>query len=240
MDTILLFVFGSCLASFFDVIIQRSHHHQIWWRGRSYCPQCHHSLTWYDVIPIISQCLLKNRCRYCHHPLSKRHIVIESLFGGYTCLFFQSHWSLSIMQLCLCYVTSLIFITSFWSDFCYFEIYMTLFIPLFVLWLILVTINHLPLYIIPAICCFIIGKCSIIQHYMGEGDFIFMSWLLLFIPLSTFMIVLFITSIFGLIVAFLPRFWEKQALPFIPCLTFGYLCLYIYSLIFLNHVMIIM
>lgn len=48
-------------------------------KNRSHCFQCHHLLTWQDLIPLISYLALKGRCRYCHMGISCRYPAIESL-----------------------------------------------------------------------------------------------------------------------------------------------------------------
>ncbi|SBS34558.1 Type 4 prepilin-like proteins leader peptide-processing enzyme [Marinomonas spartinae] len=49
--------------------------------GRSRCESCHHTLSWKDLIPILSYGLLQGRCRYCQMRISPHYVLIES-----TCL----------------------------------------------------------------------------------------------------------------------------------------------------------
>lgn len=44
---------------------------------RSVCLHCHHSLQWYDLIPLISWVVLKGKCRYCHKPIGAMEPLIE-------------------------------------------------------------------------------------------------------------------------------------------------------------------
>ncbi len=46
-------------------------------RPRSTCPHCKHILAWYDLIPLISWCMLHGSCRYCKHPISLLYPFIE-------------------------------------------------------------------------------------------------------------------------------------------------------------------
>lgn len=50
-------------------------------RPRSRCPQCGHSITALENIPIISWMLLRGRCRGCAAPISFRYPLIEALTG---------------------------------------------------------------------------------------------------------------------------------------------------------------
>lgn len=48
--------------------------------SRSFCPQCHHSLKWYDLVPLFSWLSLKGQCRYCQAPIPARYPLLE--LGG--------------------------------------------------------------------------------------------------------------------------------------------------------------
>lgn len=46
-------------------------------KDRSVCLHCHHTLAWYDLIPIASWLALKGRCRYCHRKIGVFEPVLE-------------------------------------------------------------------------------------------------------------------------------------------------------------------
>ncbi|MDR0369567.1 MAG: prepilin peptidase [Candidatus Peribacteria bacterium] len=52
--------------------------------GRSKCPHCTHTLQTKDLIPLLSFCIQKGKCRYCHKKLSWRYPILE----GSTALIF--------------------------------------------------------------------------------------------------------------------------------------------------------
>lgn len=54
----------------------------VWQRSR--CPRCSVVLLWYDLIPIVSWCVLRGACRHCHKPISLLYPCIELLS---VCLF---------------------------------------------------------------------------------------------------------------------------------------------------------
>jgi len=78
---ILLFILGSALGSFLNVLIDRSVKRESFIRGRSYCDFCHASLGALDLVPIASFVALGARCRYCHKKLSWQYPIVESLSG---------------------------------------------------------------------------------------------------------------------------------------------------------------
>jgi leader peptidase (prepilin peptidase)/N-methyltransferase len=47
--------------------------------SRSHCFQCHHPLTWKDLIPLLSYLLLKGKCRYCKGAISYHYPAVELL-----------------------------------------------------------------------------------------------------------------------------------------------------------------
>lgn len=76
-----VFVIGSVIGSFLNVVIWRVPQDLSFVKGRSYCPHCHTTLKPYDMIPILSWMLLKGKCRFCKEPISIRYPLIE-LAGG--------------------------------------------------------------------------------------------------------------------------------------------------------------
>ena len=50
-------------------------------RPRSRCPQCGHSITAMENIPIISWLVLRGRCKACAAPISLRYPLVEALTG---------------------------------------------------------------------------------------------------------------------------------------------------------------
>src|SRR5690606_27568156 len=48
-----------------SVLIMRLPQNNITLWQRSHCCQCMHTLEWFELIPIVSWCIQKRRCRYC-------------------------------------------------------------------------------------------------------------------------------------------------------------------------------
>jgi leader peptidase (prepilin peptidase)/N-methyltransferase len=46
---------------------------------RSFCPRCHHQLSAWDNIPVVSWLALGGRCRYCKTPISLQYPLVELL-----------------------------------------------------------------------------------------------------------------------------------------------------------------
>ncbi len=45
----------------------------------SHCPHCHHKLSWYENIPVLSWLALRGRCRNCKAPISAQYPAVELL-----------------------------------------------------------------------------------------------------------------------------------------------------------------
>ncbi len=85
----LLSFLGLCLGSFVNAWLwrfsqnespQRVKHGQLSvLHGRSICPNCKHTLQWYDLVPLFSWFMLKRKCRYCHTPISWQYPLVELL-----------------------------------------------------------------------------------------------------------------------------------------------------------------
>lgn len=46
---------------------------------RSFCPQCGHSITVFENIPLLSYLFLRGYCSQCHTPISLRYPIVEAM-----------------------------------------------------------------------------------------------------------------------------------------------------------------
>jgi len=81
MYFILTFFLGSAVGSFVNVLIDRSIAGQDWIKGRSHCDHCRKTLTWYDMVPILSFVAYGGKSRCCRAPLPYRYPIVELLVG---------------------------------------------------------------------------------------------------------------------------------------------------------------
>ena len=78
----MVFMFGGCLGSFFNVLLCRIPKQQEFIKTRSYCPECNKTLAWYELIPVFSFLLQRGRCRKCMARMSPQYLIMELLCGG--------------------------------------------------------------------------------------------------------------------------------------------------------------
>ncbi len=65
-------------------------------RPRSRCPQCGHSITALENIPVFSWLALRGKCSACHTPISPRYPIVEALSGllsAFAAVHFGFGWS---------------------------------------------------------------------------------------------------------------------------------------------------
>lgn len=65
------------MGSFVGALTWRMRHKMDFVRARSECEHCHHTLSAFDLVPIISWLALRGRCRYCHAKISVITLAIE-------------------------------------------------------------------------------------------------------------------------------------------------------------------
>ena len=75
------FLFGICIGSFLNVCIYRLPTGESLTKRNSHCMTCGEPIKHRDLIPVISWCLLKGKCRNCGAKISPRYTVVEMLTG---------------------------------------------------------------------------------------------------------------------------------------------------------------
>lgn len=110
---IFVFVFGTVIGSFLNVIIYRLPREKSIVFPPSSCPACGYKIKWYENIPIISYVFLKGRCRNCKTKISIRYPFVESITGLFA-VFTYLKWGLSVESIFyfvfICLIISIIFI----------------------------------------------------------------------------------------------------------------------------------
>ena len=173
---VLIFIFGLLVGSFLNCFVYRLNQEgnlKKFLKGRSYCPKCHQTLRWFDNIPLLSFCLLKGRCHFCHSPISIQYPLVE-LFAG---VFSLLAWELSGKMMTINFLFNLFLIYTlvaiFLSDFQYRTIPDQITYPAIIVVLFFILLNKDYLNILVGLisasfflCLFLITK----QKGIGFGD----------------------------------------------------------------------
>lgn len=78
---VLVFIFGTIIGSFLNVVIYRYNSGMSPLKGRSQCFACGEELSWYELIPIVSFIIQRARCAKCSVRLSWQYPVVEIISG---------------------------------------------------------------------------------------------------------------------------------------------------------------
>lgn len=81
LSYLLIFLFGASLASGLLVCAQRLPERQSILAPRSRCANCHHPLSWWQLLPVLSYPGLKGRCYYCQSTIPRICFFAE-ISGG--------------------------------------------------------------------------------------------------------------------------------------------------------------
>ncbi len=76
-----VFLLGTIIGSFLNVVIYRVPAEVSIVKGRSKCPSCDSAIKAYDLVPVISYLMLRGKCRNCKAKISARYPLVE-LFTG--------------------------------------------------------------------------------------------------------------------------------------------------------------
>ncbi len=90
IESIFIVIVGLAVGSFLNVVILRIQRGTSPWKGRSACMTCEKTLTWSDLVPIVSYLALGGYCKYCKAKISLQYPLVE----GVTALLFFSAYSI--------------------------------------------------------------------------------------------------------------------------------------------------
>jgi leader peptidase (prepilin peptidase)/N-methyltransferase len=83
--TLLIFIFvfllGTIIGSFLNVVIYRFNTGRTMVSGRSICMNCNRNLRWYELIPIFSFLIQSGKCRRCASRISHQYPIVEFITG---------------------------------------------------------------------------------------------------------------------------------------------------------------
>jgi len=78
---IILFIMGTLFGSFYTLAIYRIPNKIDITHTHSFCPNCHHKLGFFELIPIWSYLFLGGKCKECKKKIRPRYLIIEILSG---------------------------------------------------------------------------------------------------------------------------------------------------------------
>ena len=81
LNLFIIFVLGTIIGSFLNVVILRYNTGFSFVTGRSKCMSCGKELHWYELIPFFSFVMLGGKCLGCNSKISYQYPIVELLTG---------------------------------------------------------------------------------------------------------------------------------------------------------------
>ena len=212
MDIFFIFTVGTIWGSFFGLVLDRSPDTSII-SPRSHCGQCGQTLSWRDLIPIVSQCISRSRCRYCDIKLPYGYAVLECLCGG---LFVMGWLGKADLTFCLICLASFLMVGFDLKNHAF---------PLWVWLIFFLLLSFTNPYQAPVFFCLLIaGLTEVSTFKMGSGDWLYLSLVSFSVDFFHLTLCLFLASLGGLLYYALNPKQKKAEIPFLPFLFIAYLC----------------
>lgn len=228
---ILVFFYGSLLASFAHLVAERLLRNETI-MGRSYCDHCHHTLRWFDVLPIVGYLINGGKCHFCKAKIHYRHLLIEILAGVYALIgYLLIGPSLEYLVFVIgSFVLLIESIIDARAQLVFDRVWIIGVIPLIVLKILqgsLIThlISSFVLFLSLYLLAIIYEKVAK-KEALGGGDiklYFFIGWL---IDVRLGLLSLFIASLIGLLYAMIKKSKYENYLPLVPFISIAVLVVY--------------
>jgi len=223
-----VFIFGTLIGSFLNVVIYRIPNGESIVFPSSKCPSCQTSLKWYHNIPIFSWLFLRGKCGFCKTPISKQYPIVELLTGIIFALLYVKLglvWYLPFVAASFAALLALVMI-----DFKYMAVPDN--VNFTALFFALIQPNFLDAMMYGAIAAgglYLIGLFSSFiarREAMGGADVIVAGTMGALLGFPNFFMALFLSAILAMIPAMI---WRDKGVPFVPFLALATFIVYLYD-----------
>jgi len=82
LNLLILFILGTIIGSFLNVVVLRYNTGLSFVTGRSKCFSCGKDLHWYELLPLFSFLILGGKCLKCKSKISYQYPIVEFLTGA--------------------------------------------------------------------------------------------------------------------------------------------------------------
>ena len=225
---IAIFIFGTLIGSFLNVVIYRIPKGESIAFPASKCQSCQTPLKWYHNIPIFSWLFLGGKCGFCKDPISKQYPIVELLTGIiFLALYMKLGlvWYFPFIAASFASLFALVMI-----DFKYMAVPDN--VNFAALLFALIQPNFLDAMMYGAIAAgglYLIGLFSSFiakREAMGGADVIVAGTMGALLGFPNFFIALFLSAILAMIPAMV---WRDKGVPFVPFLALATFIVYLYD-----------
>ena len=251
-----VFVLGTIIGSFLNVVIYRFNTGMTIVKGRSMCMTCSRHLRWYELIPLFSFLIQKGKCRRCASSISRQYPIVEFITGlMFALVAFKflpileiSYWSYILFVVFFVFIFSLLIVISVYD--LRHKIIPDKLVFIFIFFSVLsIFINQTPfgkLLTLPSLSHFIAGPIIALPFVLiwyfskgrlmglGDGKLIFgIGWVLgLMSGICALILSFWLGTIISLVLMFFYRnkMNMKTEIPFAPFLITGTLIAFLYNI----------
>ncbi len=226
---IVIFIFGTMIGSFLNVVIYRIPKGESIVFPASKCQSCQTPLKWYHNIPIFSWLALRGKCAFCKESIAKQYPIVEFVTGIiFMALYFKLGlvWYLPFMAASFAALFALVMI-----DFKYMAVPDNVNFAALIFALVQPDfLNALMYAAIAAGGLYLIGLLSSLiarKQAMGGADVIVAGTMGALLGFPNFFIALFLSALLAMIPSLINR---KTGVPFVPFLALATFIVYLYDM----------
>ena len=227
----LLFIAGTCIGSFItslnEKLASESNFFGLsFFTARSSCNHCHRQLFFFDLIPIVSYLYLRGKTRCCHKTIPHHYFINEIIYGLLIVFAYLEANTFIFFLISSIFYSALIAIALFDRDFLIIPktyLLIILFLGLFNIYLtdsynflISATFMTVAVYLIK----FIFDNLFATNTF-GMGDVLLIFNLGLFVDFFSLSLILFLSSLIGIVHGLSKKDILKTPLPFAMHLVMG-------------------
>ncbi|MEA1919389.1 MAG: prepilin peptidase [Campylobacterota bacterium] len=244
MELLLIFVLGTLIGSFMNVVIIRIPKEESVVFPASHCVSCDAKLKPWHNIPLVSWLMLRGKCSFCGAPISKQYPIVELLSGIIFVLVFMK-MGISIPTLGIAIVFLLLLALSV-IDFYYKMVPDSL--NLLALTLAIVSVYSFPMFVEHGVHALLFaGGFTLLRFYlsyiikkeaMGEADIMIAATMGALLGIKLTLAAIFISALLALPAMLLLRDEkdeESLQVPFIPFLAMATLLVFIFDMPIMNY-----
>jgi leader peptidase (prepilin peptidase)/N-methyltransferase len=226
--SIIVFIFGTMIGSFLNVVIYRIPKGESIVFPSSKCQSCQSALKWWHNIPIFSWVFLRGKCYFCKEKISAQYPIVELLTGIiFVALYFKMGlvWYLPFVAASFAALLALVMI-----DFEYMAVpdnvnfaalIFALVQPDFLMGLLYAAIAAGGLYLIGLLSSLLARKQA-----MGGADVIVAGTMGALLGFPNFFVAIFLSALLALVPALI---WREKGVPFVPFLALATFIVYLYD-----------
>ena len=223
-----IFVFGTLIGSFLNVVIYRIPKGESIAFPASRCQSCQTPLKWYHNIPVFSWLFLRGKCAFCGTPIAKQYPIVELLTGLIFLLLYLKLglvWQLPFVAASFAALFALVMI-----DFKYMAVPDSVNFAALLFALIQPDFIHAAIYAaVAAGGLYLIGLFSSFiarREAMGGADVIVAGTMGALLGFPNFFVAIFLSAILAIVPAMI---WRERGVPFVPFLAMATFIVYLYD-----------